>query len=77
MNRLLKFAGGLVVGAALGAGAYIILTQDNEHDLVRSIKEEIFRALEEGKRAAEEQRRLLEAELGFAIADESSMTDNN
>lgn len=70
MNTFLKFVGGLALGAALGAGAYIVLTRDSEEGVIRDIKESFNKALEEGKRAAEERRRQLEAELGFSIDDE-------
>ena len=71
MNTFLKFAGGLVLGAALGAGAYLIVTKDSEEGLVADIKQSIQRAIEEGKRSAEERRKQLEMELGFSVDDET------
>jgi len=67
MKTLLKLTSGLLLGAAVGAGAYLLATKEGDSELVREIKESVNRALEEGKRAAEEQRRLLEMELGFSV----------
>ena len=70
MKTLLKFTSGLLLGAAVGAGAYLLATKESDSDLVRELKNSVRQALEEGKRAAEEQRRLLETELGFAVEEE-------
>ena len=69
MKTLLKFTSGLLLGAAVGAGAYLLTTKESDNDLIREIKNSVNRALEEGKRSAEERRRLLEMELGFAVDD--------
>ena len=70
MKTFLKFTGGLVLGAAIGAGIYILLTKESEEGIVHDIKESFNRAIEEGRRAAEERRKQLEAELGFSTDDE-------
>jgi hypothetical protein len=70
MKTLLNFTAGIVLGAAMGAGAYLLLTQEREDGQVQTIKEAIHRAIEEGKRSAEERRKQLEQELGFPIQDE-------
>ena len=70
MNTALKFIGGLALGAAIGAGVYILVTKDSEEGIVADIKTTINRAIEEGKRSAEERRRQLEQELGFSVDDE-------
>ena len=73
MSGCLKFIGGVTLGAIIGAGLYLIITQDDsEEGLVHELKVGVNRALEEGKRAAQEQRRLLEQELGFSLSDEQS-----
>ena len=70
MKTFLKFTGGLALGAAIGAGLYLLFTKDDEAGVIRDIKESFSRAIEEGKRAAEERRMQLEAELGFSTDDE-------
>ncbi len=70
MKTLLKFVGGLALGATLGAGVYLLVTKESNEGIIRDIKEGINRAIEEGKRSAEERRKQLEQELGFPIDDE-------
>jgi hypothetical protein len=70
MNTTLKFAGGLLLGAALGAGLYLLVTKDSEEGIIHDIKQTINQAIEAGKLSAEERRRQLEQELGFSIDDE-------
>jgi len=65
MSKLLKFLGGVALGAAIGAGVYLVLTQEDENGLLSDVKSIVEKALEEGKQAAQEQRRLLEQELRF------------
>lgn len=65
MSKLLKFLGGVAFGAAIGAGVYLVLTQEDETGLLSDVKAVIANAVEEGKQAAQEQRRLLEQELRF------------
>ena len=64
MSAILKFMGGLVVGAALGVGTYVVLTQDNEEGLIGDAKAFLNNAVEQGKQAAETRRSELQIELG-------------
>jgi len=64
MKTLLKFVGGLALGATLGAGVYLLVTKESNEGIIRDIKEGINRAI------AEERRKQLEQELGFPIDDE-------
>ena len=73
MNTALKLVGGLVLGAAIGAGVYILITKDSEEGIVHDIKQTINQAIEAGKLSAEERRRQLEQELGFPVTDEPEM----
>ena len=70
MSSLLKFVGGIALGVAIGAGVYILATKESEEGVIHDIKETINRAIEEGKRSAEERRMQLEQELGFSVDDE-------
>jgi hypothetical protein len=70
MNTFLKFIGGLALGAAIGAGVYMLVTKESEEGVIHDIKESFNRAIEEGKRSAEERRKQLEQELGFSVEDE-------
>ncbi len=70
MNTFLKFAGGLALGAAIGAGVYLIVTKDSEEGFIHDIKESINKAINAGKLSAEERRQQLEQELGFSIDEE-------
>lgn len=72
MSSLLKFAGGLALGAAIGAGAYLLVTKEQDKGFLQDVKGIVNQAIEEGKRAAEEQRRQLEQELGFSLTDENT-----
>ncbi|RUA18279.1 MAG: hypothetical protein DSY55_00450 [Clostridia bacterium] len=65
MSKLLKFMGGVAFGAALGVGVYLVLTQEDETGVLSDVKAIIANAVEEGKQAAQAQRRLLEQELRF------------
>ena len=74
MNTFLKFVGGLALGAAIGVGVYLVVTKESEEGLIHDIKENINKAIEAGRLAAEERRRQLEQELGFSIEDEPVVT---
>ena len=74
MSSLLKFAGGLALGAAIGTGVYLLVTKEQDKGFLQDVKEIVNQAIEEGKRAAEEQRRQLEQELGFSLTDENTQT---
>ncbi len=67
MNTALKLAGGLVLGAAIGAGVYILITKDSDEGIIADLKNTINQAIEAGKRSAEERRAQLEQELGFSL----------
>ncbi len=69
MSGIFKFSAGVALGVVTGVGLYMIATQDSEEGLVHELKKSLNRALEEGKRAAEEQKRQLELELGFSLDD--------
>ena len=68
-STFLKFTAGVVVGAAIGVGIYLVATSDSEEGVIHGIKESINHALEEGRRAAEQRRLELERELGFPLSD--------
>jgi len=74
MSTVLKFVGGVALGAALGAGIYLLVTKESEQGIVHDIKESLNRAIEEGKRSAEERRRQLELELGFSVSSDAIET---
>ncbi len=69
-SSALKFFGGVLLGAAVGAGIYFVVTSDDEQGVVHHIKERVRFALEEGRRAMEARRQELEQELGFSLEDE-------
>jgi hypothetical protein len=69
MNTALKLVGGLVLGAAIGAGVYILITKDSDEGILADLKNTINQAIEEGRRSAEERRMQLEQELGFSLED--------
>ncbi|GEM_PF-3270663 len=71
MSTILKFVGGVALGVALGAGVYLLATKESEQGIVHDIKENINRAIEEGKRSAEEKRQQLEQELGFSVSSDA------
>lgn len=64
MTALLKFVGGAFIGAALGAGVYVVLTQDSKFGVVDDVKAFVNDIIEEGKQAAEMRRAELQIELG-------------
>lgn len=71
MNTFLKFVGGLALGAAIGAGVYLVVTKDDDDEgFIHNIKESINKAIDAGRLSAEERRQQLEQELGFSIDDE-------
>ncbi len=69
-STFLKFTGGVILGAAIGVGIYLVVTSDSEEGVIHGVKETINRALEEGRRAAEQRRLELERELGFSLDEE-------
>jgi hypothetical protein len=73
MNTALKLAGGLVLGAAIGAGVYILITKDSDEGILADLKNTINQAIEEGRRSAEERRLQLEQELGFSLEDSQAI----
>ena len=64
MKGLIKLVTGLAIGAAIGAGLYLILNQDTEEGFVGDMKKLVRQVVEEGKVAAEQRRQELEVELG-------------
>ncbi len=68
-STFLKFTAGVALGAAIGVGVYLVVTSDSEEGVIHGVKETINRALEEGRRAAEQRRLELERELGFPLSD--------
>ncbi len=69
-SALIKFFGGVALGAVVGAGVYLVISSEDEEGVVHGVKEAVNRALEEGRRAAELRRRELELELGFPLDSE-------
>lgn len=63
MSGFLKFLGGLTVLAAVGIGVYKILTNEQEEGLAHDIKVAAKEIVDEGKRAADQRRIDLQAEL--------------
>jgi len=68
MVNLAKFFGGLMLGAAIGAGVYVVLTNDSEEGIVYDVKMIIDDAISQGKAAAEARKIELENELRQPIA---------
>jgi len=64
MSPILKFMGGILLGSAMGAGIYVVLTQDNENGLIAGAKAFVNNVVEEGNQAAAMRRTELEIELG-------------
>ncbi len=70
MSSLLKFVGGVALGATLGVSAYLFATQEGDEGFVQELKRSLNQAIEEGKRSAGERRRQLELELGYSLTDD-------
>lgn len=64
MKGLFKLLAGLAIGAAVGAGIYLVLSQDNDEGFVSDMKQLAQKVVDEGKLAAEQRRREMEVELG-------------
>lgn len=64
MSSIFKFMGGIILGTALGAGIYVVVTQDNEDGIIAGAKSFVNNVIAEGKQAAETKRTELETELG-------------
>ncbi len=64
MKGLFKLMSGLALGAAMGAGLYLLLTRDGEQGFLGDLKKLANEAVAEGKRAAAQRRQELEIELG-------------
>ena len=64
MSRLIKFVGGIILGAVLGAGTYMVLTHEDEASIIDDAKAFVDNVIGEGRRAAEDRRTELESELG-------------
>ncbi|RME46080.1 MAG: hypothetical protein D6791_09175 [Chloroflexi bacterium] len=63
MKGLLQVLGGVTLGAALGAGIYLLLTNEEDEGFLSDLKSLLDEVIEEGKRAAEQRRLELEQEL--------------
>lgn len=63
MGKLVRFLGGLLLGAALGAGLVLILTPQSGAETRRLVQNRVQEVLDEGRRAAEERRLELTAQL--------------
>ena len=75
MSNLIKFVGGLVLGAAIGTGVYMLFTNDSEEGIIHDVKMIANDAISQGKQAAEARRVELENELRQPPAA-SSFTSN-
>ena len=49
MSPILKFIGGVIGGAALGAGIYVILTRDNDNGIIDEAKHFLNNVAEQGQ----------------------------
>ena len=63
MSSIVKFFGGLILGAAVGTGVYLIFTKDSEDGVINDVKMIANDAILQGKQAAEARRIELENEL--------------
>lgn len=61
MNRMLRFGGGLLLGAMVGAGLVLLLAPQSGVETRQLIQERIQDILEEGRMAAEVRRLELQA----------------
>ena len=68
MRRLMFFAVGLLVGAAVGSTLALLLTPDSGNGLRHSVKSHVKNALSEAQLAAETRRREMEAQLAAMTA---------
>ena len=64
MKGLLKLVGGIMIGAAIGAGVYLLMTNESEEGVVADVKSIVNDAIEQGKQAADTRRTELQIELG-------------
>lgn len=69
MSSILKFMGGILLGSALGAGSYVIFTQDNENGIIDGIKTFVNNVVDQGQQAAEAKKSELQIELGQKTAE--------
>ncbi len=68
MRRLMFFAAGLLVGAAVGGAVALLLTPDSGNGLRHTVKSHVKNALDEAQLAAETRRREMEAQLASMTA---------
>jgi len=64
MSPVVKLMGGFLLGAALGSGIYVLLTQDNDVGIIGNAKTFMNKVVAEGKQAADIRRTELQIELG-------------
>jgi hypothetical protein len=63
MSSMLRFFGGVVLGAAVGAGLYVVMTHEGDEGVVADLKAFANNVVEQGRLAASERREELEIEL--------------
>jgi gas vesicle protein len=63
MDRFFRFVGGVVVGAALGAGLVLLMAPRSGEESRRLIQERAQAVLDEGRHAAETRRQELTVQL--------------
>lgn len=66
MGKVFRFLGGLLLGAAAGAGAVLLLTPQSGEELQASARQHLNAVIEAGRRAADERRAELEAQFAQA-----------
>ncbi len=63
MKGMLKLVSGMVMGAAIGASIYLLLSNENDEGVISDVKYLVNEVLEEGRQAAAARRVELEIEL--------------
>ncbi len=63
MKGMLKLVSGMVMGAAIGASVYMLLSNENDEGVISDVKNLVNEVLDEGRQAAAARRIELETEL--------------
>jgi len=63
MGKMAKFTGGILIGAAAGIAAALLLAPEQVHELQNRVTTRLAALQEEARRAAEAQRQALEVEI--------------